>query len=179
MNRCICALAVLSLAGFAEQAAAIPTLKRVAATFYQAGNGTVNAGLIVEASTSLPVLIVAGGFTITCTTSALPQNVQHRSTFVDFLGPKATLRVPDVVPSAYTIPGWSAIPAGSCGGQCLMQYSAEAKDETSVSVRVGSAGAGVSFTLIPSGIQSRNNSILINICRSGRPQCCTPMCAIP
>ena len=179
MNRYICVLAALSLAGFAEQAAAIPTLKRVAATFYQAGNGTLNAGLIVEASTSLPVLVVAGGFTITCTTSPLPQHVQSRSTFVDFLGPKATLRVPEVVPSAYPIPGWSSIPAGSCGGQCLMQYSAEAKDETSLSVRVGSTGAGVSFTLIPSGIQSRDNAVLVTVCRSGQPQCCTPKCAIP
>ncbi len=179
MNKCICVLAALSVAGFAQQAAAVPTLKRVAATFYQAGNGTLNAGLIVEASTSLPVLILAGGFTITCTTSSLPQNVQNRSTFVDFLGPTATLRIPEVVPSAYPIPGWSGIPAGSCGAQCVMQYSGEAKDETSLSVRVGSTGAGVSFTLIPSGIQSRDNAILIDVCRSGRPQCCTPKCAIP
>ena len=179
MNTCIRALAALSLILLSGHAAAIPTLKSVTPTFFQNGNNsTLNAGLTVEASTSLPVLIIAGGFTITCTSSSLPLNAQDRATFSGFLGVQQTLRIPTVVPSTYAIPGWTSIPMGSCG-QCVMQYTGEAKDETSLSVRVGNQGVGVSFTLIPAGEQLRGNTALIDICRLRQRQCCTPMCAIP
>ena len=46
---------------------------------------------------------------------------------------------------------------GSCG-QCVMQYKGEAKDETSLSVRVGNQGVGVNFTLIPAGEQLLGNA---------------------
>ena len=39
-----------------------------------------------------------------------------------------------------------------------MQYKGEAKDETSLSVRVGNQGVGVNFTLIPAGEQSIGNA---------------------
>lgn len=179
MNTCIRVLATLGCALLSGHAAAVPTLKNVTPVFYQSGNGTLNAGLIVEASTSLPVLIIAGGFTLTCTTSTIPQTTERRATFTGFFGIKESLRIPDVVPSAYSIPGWSSIPAGSCGGQCLMQYRGEARDETSLSVRIGNQGAGATFTLIPAGEQSAGNPILINVCRSGQPQCCTRGCQLP
>jgi hypothetical protein len=178
-NTFACVLATLSLAVLAGPAAAVPTLKKVTPTFYQAGNGRLAAGLIVEASTSLPVLVLAGGFTITCTTGSLPQTAERRFTYTSFFGPNETLTIPEVVPSTYSIPGWSSIPAGTCGGQCVMQYKGEAKDETSLSVRIGNAGVGVTFTLIPAGEQMTGNAVLANICRAGRPQCCTPMCVIP
>lgn len=171
-------LAALALASVAGQAAANPTLRRVQPTFFQSGNGNLTAGLIVEASTDLPVLVIAGGFTITCTTSPLPQTAERRATYVDFFGPHETLTIPEVVPSTYPIPGWSSIPAGTCAGQCALQYKGEAKDETSLSVRIGNAGVGASFTLIPPGEQMTGNSVLTNICRTGRPQCCTSKCAI-
>ena len=171
-------LAALILASVAGQAAASPTLKRVQPTFYQSGNGNLSAGLIVEASTDLPVLIIAGGFTISCTTSSLTQTADRRATFVDFFGPDTALRIPDVVPSTYPIPGWSSIPAGACG-ECVLQFKGEALDSTSLQVRVGNAGVGASFTLVPPGEQSSGNSILINVCRSGRPQCCTRGCQLP
>ena len=179
MNTCTRVLATLSLAALAGQAAASPTLKRVVPTFYQSGNSNLSVGLIVEALTSLPVLIIAGGFTITCTTSSLPQTAERRATFVDFFGPHETLRIPDVVPSTYPIPGWSSIPAGSCGGQCVMQYKGETQDYTSLSIRVGNTGVGASFTLIPPGEQSVGNTSLISVCRSGQPQCCTRGCQLP
>ena len=47
-----------------------------------------------------------------------------------------------------------------------MQYKGEAKDETSLSVRVGNQGIGVNFTLIPAGEQSIGNAVLTNVCRS-------------
>lgn len=178
MNICMRALAALSLMLLSGHAAAIPTLKSVVPTFHQSANGTLNAGLTVEASTSLPVLIIAGGFTITCTSSTLPQTAERRATFTGFVGISETLRIPQVIPSTYPIPGWSSIPMGSCG-QCVMQYKGEAKDETSLSVRVGNQGVGVNFTLIPSGEQLIGNAQLIDVCRLRQRQCCTPLCAIP
>jgi hypothetical protein len=173
------AVAALSLMVLAGNAAAIPTLKSVTATFYQASSGgSVNAGVIVTAETSLPVLIVAGGFTITCSSSSLPLTAEARQTFTGFLGVEATLRIPAVVPSRYSIPGFTNIPMGSCG-QCVMQYKGEAKDETTLSVRVGNQGVGASFTLIPAGEQLVGNAQLIDVCRLRQRQCCTPLCAIP
>ena len=179
MNICKRILATLSLVLLAGHAAANPTLKNVIPAFYQSGNGSLNAGLIVEASTDLPVLIIGGGFTITCTTSTLPQTAERMATFTGLFGVSESLRIPDVVPSAYSIPGWSSIPAGSCGGQCVMQYKAETRDETSLSIRIGNQGIGASFTLIPAGEQSVGNAVLVDICRSGQPQCCTRGCQLP
>jgi len=179
MKTCKRVLATLTCLLLSGHAAALPTLKNVTSVFYQSGNGSLNAGLIVEASTSLPVLIIAGGFTITCTTSTLPQTTDRLATFTGFFGISESLLVPQVVPSSYPIPGWSSIPAGSCSGQCVMQYKGETRDETSLSVRVGGQGSGVSFTLIPAGEQSSSNAALLSICRSGQPQCCTRGCQLP
>jgi hypothetical protein len=179
MNICTRALAALSLLLLCGAAAAIPTLKNVTPTFHQTGNNsTVNAGVLVEASTSLPVLIIAGGFTITCTSSSLPQTAERRATFTGFVGINQSLRIPEVLPSTYPIPGYSSIPMGSCG-QCVMQYKGEAKDETSLSVRVGNQGVGANFTLIPAGEQLIGNAQLIDVCRLRQRQCCTPLCSIP
>lgn len=179
MNRCIRALAALGLMLPAGHAAAIPVLKNVTPTFHQNGNNSsVSAGVLVEASTSLPVLILAGGFTITCTSSSLPQMAERRSTFTGFVGINASLRIPEILPSSYTVPGWSNIPIDNCG-QCVMQFKGEAKDETSLSVRVGNQGVGASFTLIPPGEQLVGNALIIDVCRMRQRQCCTPLCAIP
>lgn len=179
MNTCMRVLATLGCVLLSGHAAAVPILKSLTPTFYQAGNTSVSAGLIVEAETSLPVLIIAGGFTITCTTSTLPQTAERLATYTGFFGVYESLRVPSVIPSTYPIAGWSSIPAGSCGGQCVMQYKGETRDETSLSVRIGNQGIGVNFTLIPAGEQADGNAILINVCRSGQPQCCTSGCQLP
>lgn len=178
MNKFTCILAALGLAAVAGQAVAVPTLHRVQPTFAQNGNSNLFAGLIVEASTDLPVLVIAGGFTITCSTGALRQTAERLATYVDFFGPRETLNIPGALPASYSIPGWSSIPPTTCGGQCIMQYKGEARDETSLSVRIGSAGVGVSFTLIPAGEQMIGNVVSTSICRSGKPVCCTPKCAI-
>jgi hypothetical protein len=60
-----------------------------------------------------------------------------------------------------------------------MQYKAETRDETSLSIRIGNQGIGASFTLIPAGEQSVGNAVLVDICRSGQPQCCTRGCQLP
>lgn len=179
MNTCMRVLATLGGVLLSGHAAAVPILKSVTPVFYDSGNGSVNAGLIVEASTGLPVLIIAGGFTITCTTSTLPQTADRRATFSGLFGISESLRIPQIIPSTYPIPGWTSIPAGSCGGQCVMQYKGETRDETSLSIRVGNQGIGASFTLIPAGEQASGNAILINVCRSGQPQCCTRGCQLP
>ena len=171
--------ATLSCLLVAGHAAAIPNLKQVTPVFSQAGNDALNAGLTIEASTSLPVLVIAGGFSLICSTSSFVQPVQRLMTFSSFLGPNETLRIPEVQPSTYTIPNWSSIPAGTCDAQCMMQWTAEATDATSLSVRIGNTGAGAQFTLIPQGTQSVGDVRIANVCRSGRPQCCTPLCVIP
>jgi len=178
MNICIRVGATLSLALLAGHAAAIPVLKKVTPSFSQAA-GNLNAGLIVQASTSLPVLVIGGGFTIACSMSTLQITADRRATFSSFLGPNETLQIPAVVPSTYPIPGWSNIPLGSCGGQCSMHYTGEATDATSLSVRIGNAGVGANFTLIPQGTQSEGNTIIANVCRLSQRQCCTPLCSIP
>ena len=179
MNMCMRVLATLSLAALSAHAVANPELKSVRPTFYQSTNSNLSAGVIVDASTDLPVLIVGGGFTITCTTSSLAQTAERVATFVDFFGPDVKLLIPQVVPSAYPIPGATSIPAGTCAGQCVMQYKGEARDETDLSVRVGNQGVGVNFTLIPAGEQRLGNTMLTDICRQSRRQCCTPGCVIP
>jgi hypothetical protein len=178
MNTCMRVLAALSFVLVCGQAAAVPTLKKVTPTFNQAGNGALSVGLVVEASTSLPVLIIAGGFTITCTTSTLPLTVERRATFTGFFSINETLRIPATVPSTYPIPGWASLPTGACA-QCLMQYRGEAKDESSLSIRVGNQGIGANFTLIPAGEHAEGNVILTDVCRTPRRQCCTPGCVIP
>ena len=86
MNTCMRVLATLSFVLLSGHAAANPTLKNVVPIFHHPGNGSLNVGLLVEASTSLPVLIIAGGFTITCTTSTLPLTADRRATFTGFFG---------------------------------------------------------------------------------------------
>lgn len=179
MNMCTRVLATLSLAALSAHAVANPVLRSVAPTFYQSTNNSLLAGVIVEASTDLPVLIIGGGFTITCTTNSLPQTAERVATFVDFFGPDVKLMIPQVVPSAYPIPGVTSIPTGTCAGQCVMQYKGEARDETDLSVRVGNQGVGVNFTLIPAGEQRLGNTLLTDICRQARRQCCTPGCVTP
>jgi hypothetical protein len=178
MNSRMRVFATLSLVLISGQAAAIPTLRTVAPTFSQLGAGNVSAGLVIEASTDLLVLVIGGGFTITCNTSSLQQTAERLKTFSDFFGPREVLRVPDVVPSTYPVPGWSSVTVGSCA-QCVMHYKAEARDETSLSVRVGGIGVGANFTLIPTGEARKSDSILTNVCRFQQRQCCTPLCAIP
>ena len=179
MNTRMRVFATLSLILVCRHAAAIPELRVVTPTFNQTGaNSGLNAGLVIEASTSLPVLVIGGGFTITCTTSTLQHNAERRATYSAFLGPHEVLQIPQVVPSAYPIPGWSNLPIGACA-QCLMQYKAEVRDETTLSIRIGSTGVGANFTLIPAGEQSKSDSILTDVCRARQRTCCTPMCAIP
>lgn len=179
MNTRMRVFATLSLALACGQAAALPTLRSVLPTFNQTGaNGGLNVGLIVEASTDLLVLVIGGGFTITCNTSLLTLSAERFESYSDFFGPREVLRIPQVVPSTYPIPGWSDLPTGSCG-QCVMHYKGQARDETSLSVRVGGTGIGANFTLIPAGEASMSDSLLTNVCRLRQRQCCTPLCAIP
>jgi hypothetical protein len=179
MNTRMRVFATLSLILVCRHAAAIPELRVVTPTFNQTGaNSGLNVGLLIEAATSLPVLVIGGGFTITCTSSTLQQTAERRATYSAFLGPHEVLRIPEVVPSVYPIPGWSNLPFGACT-QCIMQYKAEVRDETTLSIRVGSTGVGANFTLIPAGEQSKSDSILTDACRLRQKQCCTPPCAIP
>jgi hypothetical protein len=181
MNIRMHVLTTLTLLLVAGQAAAIPTLRTVIPTFHQSGaSAFLNAGLVVEASTDLLVLVIGGGFTITCNTnSSLQHNVERLKTYSDFFGPREVLLVPEVVPSTYEVPGWLSIPETSCSGQCVMQYKAEVRDETSLSIRIGSTGVGANFSLIPTGEARAGNSKLTNVCRAGRSRCCTPLCSIP
>jgi hypothetical protein len=171
-------LACLSLALVAAQAAAIPTLRKVQPTFTHAGGNKINAGLVVEAETGLAVLGVGGGYTIQCSTSSLTLAAQDHRTSYGFFGPRLLVNVPSVLPTVYTIPQWSSVPIGNCA-ECHMQFNGEARDETDTSMTIGAQGVGVSFTLIPDGQVSAGNTLQLQVCRAGRPQCCTPGCQIP
>jgi hypothetical protein len=162
----------------AAQALAVPNLRRVDATFSDGGNGTLYAGLIIEATSPLPVLAVGGGFTIRCSTSTLLLTAERFDTVNNFIGTHLVVNVPNVNPSSYGVPRWSSVPTGSCSAQCTMQYNGEARDESNTQVTIGSIDSGVTFTLIPDGQVSMGDTRLINICRGGRPQCCTPGCRI-
>jgi hypothetical protein len=175
ITRALLALCLL----FGAQAFAIPNLRRVEATFTSGSdNGIVHAGMVVEATSSLPVLSVGGGFTIRCSTSTLLLTAERFETVSNFVGTHLVLNVPPVTPSTYTVPRWPSIPAGSCT-QCTMQYNGEARDESNTQMTIGGVGSGVTFTLIPDGQVSMGNTHMINVCRRGRPVCCTPGCQLP
>ncbi|HJY36784.1 MAG TPA: hypothetical protein VJ299_04930, partial [Steroidobacteraceae bacterium] len=102
MNTRMRVFATLSLILVCRHAAAIPELRVVTPTFNQTGaNSGLNVGLLIEAATSLPVLVIGGGFSITCTSSTLQQTAERRATYSAFLGPHEVLRIPEVVPSVY------------------------------------------------------------------------------
>jgi hypothetical protein len=162
----------------ASQANAIPEWVQTTPTFYQISNNNVAAGLVVQAEAPRPMLGIGGGFTINCTMNSLVINAQEKADLYDFFGPEVTLNVPTPTPGIYVIPGWSSIPAGSCGGQCSMQWRAEAVDAV-LSFSASISGVGSSFTLLPAGGIRRENTIILDICRSGTPQCCTPGCQLP
>lgn len=172
-------MTTLGLALMAAQAHAIPSWKTVQPTFYQSGQGTLAAGLVVQAETSLPMLGVGGGFTIQCNMSSLSIVATEKGAEYDFLtGAEVTVNVPVPTPGTYTAPGWTSITVGTCNGQCTMQWKAEAVD-SSAQFNVGTAGAGVSFHLLPMGGIERGNTVVTHVCRRGTPQCCTPGCSIP
>lgn len=176
--RAFLALGLLLIIG---EATAIPSFVRIVPAFAQAlGNGKMFAGLVVEAQTGLQYLYVAGGFTLECGTSSLTQTAERGLPTYNPLGASLTVNVPEPTPGTYTIPNWSSIPAGTCGGvgQCVMTYRAEARDE-STEFSVGIGGTGATFHLLPYGEIHDGNSRLINICRDGQPVCCTPGCSIP
>ena len=151
MNTCLRILGALTLVLLSGHAAAIPTLKKVKPTFFQSRQQHAQCGADRRGETDLLVLVLAGGFTITCSISSLQHERRGPSTFSDFFGPDASPAHTVGGPSTYGIPGWSSIPAGTCGGQCVMQYKGEAKDETSLSVRIGSDRRGRELRAHPRG----------------------------
>jgi hypothetical protein len=177
-------LVALSLVAISSQAAAIPFIKTVNTTFrQQAADGTLRAGMAIEAETPLYSLTVGGGFTIRCTTSSEPQHVQRHDTFTDLFGPNVVVyTVPNTIPSTYLIYGFTGVPVGTCGmAECYMQYKAEAKDGSLLgAVSVSLVGLGSSFSLHPAADTSVQNPVpRVSLCRGGVPTCCTPGCAIP
>ena len=168
----------LGLALMAAQANAIPVWKETRPTFQQLNNSTIAAGLIVQVATERPMLGVGGGYTIQCTMNSLLIHAKDKGDAFDFFGPQVTVNIPVPTPGTYTIPGWSSIPAGSCGGQCSMHWKAEAQDGA-LPFTVSLNGVGATFQLLPTGGLIRENTIILDICRSGTPQCCTPGCQLP
>jgi hypothetical protein len=162
----------------ASQANAIPEWKQTTPTFYQVSNSSIAIGLIVQAEANRPMLGIGGGYTVTCTMNSLPINAREKADLYDFFGPEVTLNVPVPTPGIYTIPGWSSIPAGSCGGQCAMHWRASAVDAV-LSFSASISGVGANFTLLPAGGLEREDTIILDICRSGTPQCCTAGCQLP
>jgi hypothetical protein len=158
----------------AAQAQAVPTIAIYPYQARQAGNGSVSAGLIVSAVTPWHTITVAGGWTIRCGFSSLELTAERADTAFDPRGGASmTVYVPTVVPSTYTLPGWSSLPTASCG-HCTHQYKGSARDGLA---RL-SFGAGVNFQLTLDGEPNVANTSTFEFCRGGRPQCCTDGCSL-
>jgi hypothetical protein len=167
-------LAIAALLLTAAQAHAIPQMTIYPYQARQAGSSSVNVGLIVSAATAWHTISVAGGWTVRCAFTSLELNAQQEaSNFALLGGASATVYVPSVVPSAYTLPGWSSLPTGSCG-HCTHYYKGSARDG---SARI-SFGAGVNFQLTLGGEPNIANTSTFEFCRGGRPQCCTDGCSL-
>lgn len=176
LPRTLLALFSLFLAG---QASAIPVLNSVGFAFGQSGQNALAVAVVVDAETTASLLSVGGGFTVICDSSpSLPIMDQLQDTKSNFLGVRIILQVPLVIPKIYPVPGWSNIPAASCG-QCLMHYKGEARDETNTQFHIGFQGTGVTFSLIPTGQVNLTSTAFASVCKGGRPQCCTPGCQLP
>ena len=159
----------------AAHAHAAPSLAIYPYQARQAGNGNVSVGLIVSASTVWQMISVAGGWTIRCGFTSLELNAERAdTTFAPFGGASMTVYVPTVVPSTYTLPGWSSLPTASCG-QCTHLYKGSARDGLA---RI-SLGAGVNFQLTLDGEPNIANTSTFEFCRGGSPTCCTDRCFIP
>jgi hypothetical protein len=158
----------------ASQAHAIPDMSIYPYQARHTGGGNVSVGLIVSAATPWHTVSVAGGWTIRCGFTPLELNAQREaSAFAPFGGASATVYVPSVVPSTYLIPGWSNLTTASCG-QCTHLYKGSARDG---SARI-SFGAGVNFQLTLDGEPNIANTSTFEVCRGGRPQCCTDGCSL-
>ena len=167
-------LMIAALLFTAVQAQATPQLAIYPYQARQAGNSGVSAGLIVSASTVWQALTVAGGWTIRCGFSSTELTAERAdSVFFALAGASLTVHVPAVVPSTYTLPGWSSLPTASCG-QCTHYYKGSARDGLA---RI-SLGAGVNFQLTLDGEPNIANTSTFQFCRGGRPQCCTDGCSL-
>lgn len=172
MKTKILTIAALLLA--AAQTQAKPQMSIYPYEGRQSGAANVSAGLIVSGSTVWQVISVAGGWTIRCTFSSLDLTAERADTaFALFGGASMTVFVPTVVPSTYTVPGWSSLPTASCG-HCTHQYKGSARDGLA---RI-SFGAGVNFQLTLDGEPNVGNTSTFQFCRGGRPQCCTDGCSL-
>jgi hypothetical protein len=172
MKTRILTIAALLLA--AAQTYAAPQLAIYPYQARQAGNANVSAGLIVSASTVWHALTVAGGWTVRCGFSSLELTAERAdSVFAPLAGASLTVHVPAVVPSTYTLPGWSSLPTASCG-HCTHQYKGSARDGLA---RI-SFGAGFNFQLTLDGEPNVANTSTFEFCRGGRPQCCTDGCSL-
>jgi hypothetical protein len=168
-------LMIAALLLTAAQAQAIPELAIYPYQARQAGAGSVSAGLIVSAATAWHTISVAGGWTIRCGFTPLELNAQQEASDSRLLGgASATVYVPAVVPSTYTLPGWSNLTTASCG-HCTHYYKGSARDG---SARIA-FGAGVNFQLTLDGQPNVANTSTFQFCRGGRPVCCTDRCFIP
>jgi hypothetical protein len=168
-------LMIAALLLTAAQAQAIPDIRIYPYQARQAGNGSVAVGLIVSAVTAWHTISVAGGWTIRCGFTNLELNAERAdSAFSPLGGASLTVYVPTVVPSTYTLPGWSSLPTASCG-QCTHRYKGSARDG---SARIA-FGAGVNFQLTLDGEPNVVNTSTFEFCRGGQPVCCTDGCYIP
>jgi hypothetical protein len=173
MRKSILIIAALLLA--AAQAEAAPTIRIYPYQARQSGSGSVAAGLMVSAETAWHTISVAGGWTIRCGFTSLELTAERaESAFSPLGGASMTVYVPSVVPSTYTLPGWSSLPTGSCG-HCTHQYKGSARDGPA---RIA-VGTGVNFQLTLDGEPNVANTSTFEFCRGGRPVCCTDGCYIP
>ena len=138
----------------------------------------LNAGLIVEARPSLPVLIIGGGFTITCTSSPLPQTAERRATLAASSAPEEAADTPGR-PQHVSDSGMVEHSDGNLRRPVrdAIQGRGEGRNQSAGPRR--QSGRRRELHAHSGRRAVLGNSMLINICRLRQRQCCTPLCAIP
>jgi hypothetical protein len=174
------AFVALSIFFVSAHASAIPVLMEYLVIFSHS-QGTLGAGLTIDArTTDTSRLVVGGGYTIRCGSSALQIDAKNNSVTTGFTQVRILVKVPaGLSPTSYPVLGWTNILPASCT-QCTMTHTYAARDETTATASIGVMGTGMNFALVPTGeIGTTDTTVLSAVCRGGRPQCCTPGCSIP
>jgi len=170
----------LILVGITGHAMAVPKLKMVHTFHQESETDKIYARVLVEAESDWALLQVDGEFTIQCGTSHIKLMSSARDTHYNLLGPELILNPGGSGQHSHSIPNWSSIPAGTCGGagQCVMYYKGEARDK----VAEASVPGMEDFDLGADGEISVEDNVSIEICKGDEmhePQTSPPGCEMP
>lgn len=183
MNARLLGLFVTGLLFAVGRASAEPEFSTFDFNFTQTGtSNSLNVSMIFRAFSPTRYLALGGGFTVRCSQSTAGQI--HAKNLAQRLGFGVPLQV--TVPagaSGYSVPGYSSMPTATCAS-CDITWVTRAIDSF-FEQAAGIYGDGAFFTMSPwqenilVETNEQSSSDVQQVCRGGRPQCCTPGCSIP